>query len=219
MTGRFSRDPCVTHIARWAEQQGKGLQPDRREAERFLESLDPDADGFSFRTFSDTGYTRSGNRDPLEKAIHGSLSDCWDELVRLNRQGAVITVTINRTTGEGRSVADIRRVRALFIDDDLGGDPARLNVAPHIRVETSENHYHYYWRVKDLPLTLFTEYQQKLARRYGGDSRVQVVNQSMQLPGFWRRKALTRPRLPRLLHASQGPPLSQRQVAVLIGSG
>jgi hypothetical protein len=215
MTGRYSRDPCVAHMAEWIAQQGRDLIPDREQAETFLNCLEPEAKLFSFRTFSDSCYTLSSRGDPLELALHGSLDDCWDRLVQLNRQGAVITVTINATNGQGRTIADINRVRALFIDDDLGGDPARIMIKPHIWVETSQNHYHYYWLVEAFPLNEFAEYQKRLAKRYAGDLRVLALNQSMQLPGFWRRKQVTQPRLPRLRQAANHPSLTLQEVAGL----
>ncbi|MCU7923261.1 MAG: RepB family DNA primase [Candidatus Thiodiazotropha sp. (ex Dulcina madagascariensis)] len=216
MTGRFNRDPCISHVARWIECQGCRLYPVREQAECFLARLDPRADYFSFRTFSDTGYTRAASHDPLERAIHGSLAACWRKLAQLNRQGAVITVTINQTNGKGRDIVDIRRVRALFLDDDLGGDSGRFPLEPHIQVETSAAHYHYYWLVQDIPLQDFPSCQQRLATRYGGDTRVQALNQSMQLPGFWRRKRVVQPCFPRLLKTRGEAAYGQRDVERLI---
>ncbi|MCG8011003.1 MAG: RepB family DNA primase, partial [Candidatus Thiodiazotropha weberae] len=84
-------------------------------------------------------------------------------------------------------------------------------------VETSTDHYHYYWRVEDFPLSEFQSCQQQLARCYQGDSRVQALNQSMQLPGFWRRKRLNSPRLPKILAISNAPPLNTWLVEKLLG--
>ncbi|ODB88991.1 hypothetical protein A3193_09300 [Candidatus Thiodiazotropha endoloripes] len=217
MKRRFQRDPCVAHLASWIVQSGRELKPDRQEAESFLQALDAEHQQFSFRTFSDSAYTRNGSKDPLETALHGSLSDCWERLVQLNGAGAVITATINQTNGIGRGVEDICRVRAIFIDDDQGIDVERFPVQPHIRVETSTDHYHYYWRVEALPLSEFQSCQQQLARRYQGDSRVQALNQSMQLPGFWRRKRLNSPRLPKIRAISEAPSLDRRLVEKLLG--
>jgi hypothetical protein len=204
VTGRFHRDPCLAHVARWIAFRGEALIPDRGMAERFLQRLDPRARCFSFRTFSDTGYTRAGAFDPLERAIHGSLDACWSELVRLNRAGAAISVTINETNGRGRTASDIVRVRALFLDDDRGGDADRFPQQPHLQVRTSDHRCHYYWFVDGLPLETFEAYQQRLAVTYGGDSRVFALNQSMQLPGLWRRKMATEPRFPRLVTRFHG---------------
>ncbi|MES9896347.1 MAG: hypothetical protein ABW141_15770 [Candidatus Thiodiazotropha endolucinida] len=120
MKRRYRRDPCLSHVARWIASQGRRYPPDKGQAMRFLERLDPTAGFFSFRTFSDTEYSRSPGYDPLEKAVHGTLDACWEQLVTLNRQGAVVSVTINRTNGVGRGLSDIHQVRALFVDDDRG---------------------------------------------------------------------------------------------------
>ncbi|MEJ2622310.1 MAG: DNA-primase RepB domain-containing protein [Candidatus Thiodiazotropha sp.] len=217
MSGRYKTDPYVAHLVPWILQSGRELKANRKQAETFLKALDGDHLQFSFRTFSDSAYTRRGVLDPLEKALHGTLSSCWERLVRLSDEGAAITVTINQTNGIGRRVKDICRVRAIFIDDDLGGDEQRFTVQPHIRVETSPNHFHYYWRVESLPLNDFQHCQQSLAKRYQGDSRVQALNQAMQLPGFWRRKRLTSPRLSRVMAISNTPPLDIRSIEKLVG--
>jgi hypothetical protein len=213
---RYKRDPCRSHIAHWLANQGYGYRPQRSEAERFLKGLDPSADAFSFRTFSDTEYTRTGSRDPLEKAIHGTLDACWEQLKALNRLGAAISVTINRTNGKGRENTDIVRVRALFLDDDSGGDPERFPIKPHIQVETSPGHYHHYWLVDHIALEHFSTFQLGLAMEYQGDSRVQALNQSMQLPGFWRRKGVNRPGRPRLSVVRSHAPYPYHELERLI---
>ena len=188
MRGRFHPDPCLSHVAAWLRHSGGLLAPRRELAARFLHWLDPDAEEFAFRTFSDTSYTRLPGLDPLERELHGSLSACWDDLVELNRSGAAVAVTINQTNGRGRGVADIKRVRALFLDDDRGMAPDLFALPPHCRVESSEHHSHYYWLVSGLQTGVFVDALRRLASRFGGDDRVCALNQAMQLPGFWRRK-------------------------------
>ena len=177
-------------------------------AQRFLHWLDPEAEEFAFRTFSDTCYTRLPGLDPLEREFHGSLLDCWDALVALNRAGAVAAVTINQTNGRGRGVADIVRVRALFLDDDRGMEPDLFTLPPHCRVESSEHHNHYYWLVSGLETGVFVDVQRRLAARYGGDDRVCALNQAMQLPGFWRRKRGREPHIQRVHYRKSTPPYS-----------
>ncbi|MDJ0808262.1 MAG: DNA-primase RepB domain-containing protein [Gammaproteobacteria bacterium] len=194
---RYQPDPCVTHVADWISRQGRALEADYAQAARFLRALDPLAAGFSFRTFSDTPYTRRPGCDPLERAVHDELEACWNALIELNHRGAAVSVTINRTNGRGREIGDIEQVRALFLDDDRPpGRMDRFPLLPHIQVQTSAGHYHHYWRVKDLPLSSFAVLQRRLAERYGGDHKVTALNQSMQLPGLWRRKRQSNPSLP-----------------------
>lgn len=125
-------------------------------------------------------------------------------------------MTINHTNGEGRKSSDIDQVRAVFIDDDGGGDPGRFPLQPHIWVETSPGHYHYYWLVQGLPLQHFSTCQQQLAIGYQGDTRVQALNQAMQLPGFWRRKRVAQPRFPRILNISGHNPFQGSELRELL---
>jgi len=216
---RVIPDPCVAQVAAWIAEQGRELNLDCAQAERFLKALDPWAESFSFRTFSDTPYTRLPGRDPLERALHGPLATCWAQLVALNRRGAAVSVTVNRTNGQGRAEADITRVRALFMDDDQ--PPQNLDRFPlpaHIQIQTSPGRYHHYWLVEDLPVARFKALQRRLAQRYHGDNRVMALNQSMQLPGFWRRKNPGRPCLPSLEQISELPPYPADRLERLLGN-
>lgn len=207
---RVRADPCVGQIAEWIAAQGRDLMPAFDQAERFLQILDPGSESFSFRTFSDTPYTRLPGRDPLERALHGPLISCWPDLVTLNQRGAAISVTINRTNGLGRTPNDIVQVRALFLDDD--NPPPNLDrfpVPPHIQVQTSPGRYHHYWLVEDLPRSRFSRLQNRLAQHYRGDNKIMALNQSMQLPGFWRRKNLNRPLLPTIYRFDDHKPYSE----------
>jgi hypothetical protein len=214
---RARPDPYVGQVATWIADQGCALRPCFAQAQRFLELLDPGAVSFAFRTFSDTPYTRRRGWDPLERALYGSLKACWQALVELNRQGAAISVTINRGNGRGREPADIQQVRALFLDDDDPAEKAdRFALAPHLQIQTSPGHYHHYWLVKGLPLTRFRACQRRLAHLYGGDNRVMALNQSMQLPGFWRRKNLKRPVLPRIQQCTDRRPYAVNDLDPLL---
>jgi hypothetical protein len=209
---RFQADPYLSHIAVWLHQTGRALKPDLDMAERFLIRLDREAVHFSFRTFSDTPYTRLKGIDPLESAIHGNLDGCWQELMKLNQAGAAIAVTINQTSGRVRSAQEIVQVRALFLDDDRGMEPGSFPLPPHLRVMTSKQHNHYYWLVRGLELEDFSRQQSRLAAYYAGDHRVCALNQAMQLPGFWRRKRVTNPIMPRFDLLHEGEPYSPSQL-------
>jgi hypothetical protein len=215
---RVRPDPCVAQVAAWIAEQGRKLKPCYAEAARFLQSLDPSAASFSFRSFSDTPYTRRPGWDPLERALQGPLVTCWEDLVELNQNGAAISVTINRTNGQGREAVDIQQVRALFLDDD--SPPQHLDrfpLPPQIQVQTSPKRFHHYWLVSDLPLSHFSELQSQLAQRYGGDNKVMALNQSMQLPGLWRRKQLSQPLLPRIHRIFEFKPYPQEYLHKLLG--
>jgi hypothetical protein len=205
-------------VAAWILASSEALVPDKAMARRFLQALDPAVAYHSFRSFSDTPYTRQGGADPLQRAIHGTLDACWRRLVALNRIGAAIAVTVNQSNGHGRRAQDIRRVRALFLDDDRGWDPYCFALTPHIQVITSQGHNHYYWLVRDIDPLEFASYQRRLAGRYGGDARVCALNQAMQLPGFWRRKRVSRPRLQQLRLHYLGDALTRHELVSLLGA-
>lgn len=196
--------------------QGRRLAPDRSAAEAFLQRLDPAAGCFSFRTFSDTPYTRRAGYDPLEQALHAPLDVCWEALAALNRQGAAISVTINQTNCRGREVSDITRIRALFLDMDRESTPDRFPVMPHLQVETSPRHCHYYWFLSAMSLSEFLSAQRRLAQNYQSDDRICALNQSMGLPGFWRRKWPLRPNLGRLIPLTDAGDYSLAQLRPLL---
>jgi hypothetical protein len=214
-------DRHTGHVARWLEASGESLVADGAQARAFLRLLDPGAAWFWFRTFSDTPYTREPGGDPLERAIRSSLDDCLAELTRLNRAGAAVSVTVNEARAAGRRPSDVTRVRALFVDDDrVRSAVPTFPVPPHLSVATSPGRYHHYWLVRDLDLDEFVPLQRRLAHACGTDTRVCALNQSMGLPGFWRRKKASVPVEARLWRVAREPvPLDREQVLRLLDRG
>jgi hypothetical protein len=131
---------------------------DREEAERFLELLDPDVDGFTFQTFDDD---RDRKDETLVRVFNGTLDQHWRKLCNLNAEGAGIYVTVNRTDGKGRTAKNIVEIRALFVDlDGAPLDPVtQYKLPPHFVVESSPGKFHAYWRVSDVTLELFEDVQ------------------------------------------------------------
>jgi hypothetical protein len=215
---RYPLDPYLAHVGAWLAAKGASLCVDLGQAQAFLERLDPVARSFSFRSFSDTPYTRGWAGDPLEGAWHGSLAACWPRLVDLNRAGAAVGVTVNATDGRGRALGNIQRVRALFVDADRPAGPFPL--APHISVATSPGHCHHYWLTQGVAIVEFTSLQRQLSERYGTDHKVGALNQSMGLPGLWRRKSSAGAWQTRLLQIRPGPAASREEIlALLLGEG
>jgi hypothetical protein len=165
--------------------QGWHSTPDREEAERFLTLLDPSAVAWTFQTFDDDATRK---RKDLARILHGSLDWHWNELCQLQAQGAGVFVTINATDGKGRSVANIVRVRALFIDLDGAPLPEKFHAEPHLIVESSPGRWHVYWRVDGCPLDRFSTLQKRLAAHYGSDPAVHDLPRVMRLPGCVHQK-------------------------------
>lgn len=163
------------------------LSPDLDEARRFLSMLDKDAAAFTFQTFSDASDAPNG----LTGVLHGSLDQYAEELTKLNRQGAGVFVTVNRTNLAGRKSSDIVRVRALFAD--LDGAPLEPvvegSIPPDLVVQSSVGKWHCYWFVGDCPLDRFKGTQQAIAVRFGSDPAVNDLSRVLRLPGFFHRKA------------------------------
>jgi hypothetical protein len=186
------------------------FQPDQNEAKRFLALLDPNATRFTFQTFDDNEERKehrkeTHEKDPFAKIIHGTLAEHFDELVRLNAEGAGIFVTINETDFRGRKNNNIVKVRSLFVDlDGAPLDPVLSNQpTPHIIVESSPGKWHVYWRINDVALNNFTSMQKVLIARFGGDRVIHNLNRVMRLPGFAHAKS--EPSMVRIVEVNEAP--------------
>ena len=195
--------PCTGHSN---VVQLRPLVPDKAEAESFLKLLDPDATYFTFQTFDDNKErlkTRAElnkqrklegktllPKDPFARIHHGTLDQRWNELCKLNAQGAGVFITVNATDGKGRETDNIVQVRALY--NDLDGAPLepvmQSKPTPHIVVESSPGRFHPYWLVGDVKLEEFTVLQKALIEHFGGDKSVHDLPRVMRLPGFIHRK-------------------------------
>lgn len=169
--------------------QHPALMPDRNQAETFLSWLDRDEANFTFQTFDDNADRKTPE---LARVLHGTLDQHWDELVRLNRQGAGVFVTVNETDGNGRKVDNITRVRAVWQEDDdgFGGD---LPVKPHIVVQSSPGKHHRYVLVSAAPGEgldddSFEGVEQRLVDDYGSDNSAKDRARVLRLPGFFHAK-------------------------------
>ena len=114
------------------------------QSRHFLTLLDPSARDFTFQTFDDD---RARKNPALVRTIQ-SLPTARDELQKLNEQGAGVSVTINETNGSGRKSQNIKRIRAVWQEDDDAFD-GEFPLHPSIVVESSPGKYHRYWLVAD----------------------------------------------------------------------
>jgi putative DNA primase/helicase len=203
--------------------------PDKAEAARYLKLLDSGASFFTFQTFDDNKERKKAldesNRqrkregksqlpDPLARIIHGTVDNCWAELVRLNGQGAGIFVTVNETDGKGRKTENIKRVRTLFVDlDGAPLEPATQWRTPHMAVESSPGKFHTYWIVSGVALEAFEGRQKALAARFNGD-RVHDLPRVLRLPGFIHRKG--EPFLTRVIQANEHAPYQAADFADIL---
>jgi hypothetical protein len=134
---------------------------------------------------------KNKHRDPYARIIEGRLDEVAGQLAELNRQGAGVFVTVNRTRMDKTRKADsIVGVRAVFVD--LDGAPLapveRFPLVPHLTIESSPGRYHAYWLVGDLPLDEYKPTQKAIIERFNGDVAVHDLPRVMRLPGFYHQK-------------------------------
>lgn len=163
------------------------LEPDLRQALRFLTLLsEPDFD-WTFQTFDDNAERADRS---LAQIFHSCEGHVAPKLIELNRRGAGVFVMINRGDGKGRKAENVIAVRAVFVD--LDGAPMGVlesaPLKPHIVVETSPGRFHAYWRIEGLLLEQFVASQLALARRFNGDLAVKDLSRVMRLPGYYHLK-------------------------------
>ena len=169
---------------------------------RFLKLLDPSAGGFTFQTFDDD----RARKNPALTRIVKSPPPARDELVKLNKQGAGVFVTINETDGSGRKSENITRIRAVWQEDDDGFDGA-FPLQPSMVVETSPGHFHRYWlAADDWPADEhgradFAAVMERMVESYGSDKNAKDIARVLRLPGFLHRKSKT-PHLVHIIEAS-----------------
>jgi putative DNA primase/helicase len=153
-------------------------------AEAFLQLLDENAKVFTFQTFDDDKLRKEGT---LAKVLHGSLEECWHELVELNNRGAGIFVTVNETDGRGRKNENIVGVRAIFQDDDAGFQGA-YPLPPSIEVMSSPGKFQRYWLCSGVTPEEFKIFLDRLTDSYGSDPKAKGVARVLRLPGFYHLK-------------------------------
>jgi len=174
------------------------VEPDLREAQRFLNLLDPSGI-FTFQTFSDREEMKrvvelpNGKKkkvDPNARIFHGTLDEHSKTLIEMNKRRVGVFVMINKGDLLGRSIGNVVRVRAYFVD--LDGAPIEpvldAPLQPSVLVASSPKRFHAYWMASECPLDEFKARQLMLAQKYGGDPSVAELARVMRLPGFLHNK-------------------------------
>lgn len=163
---------------------------DLNEASRFLKWLDPWATEFTFQIFDDDKVQK---RKHMARVFNGTLEQHAKELIRCNRQGFGVFVTINTTDLCGRKAENITAVRKQFVDTD--GAPLKpiwdaskaTGLCLACVVESSPGNYHGYWNA-DCEPGRFSDVQTALAARFSTDPAVFDLSRVMRLPGFYHQK-------------------------------
>jgi len=184
---------------------------DRTNTERYLQRLDPSANSWTFQTFVDAkGKTSPG----VTGVLIGSLDKHMDELVRRNKNGAGIFITVNQTNGKGRKKSDVIGIRALWQEDDRGNTPS-LPTKPHMVVESSPGKYHRYIITDGGPVDEFELVQQRMVDDYGSDPNAKDRSRVLRLPGFLHLKNPEKPHTVRIIETNDAPALPWEELKQL----
>lgn len=158
-------------------------KPEDSTAQKFLKMLDGTTDVFTFQCF------HPDRKKPPTKIMHGTFEDWQKSLRQYNKDGYGVYVTINKTDGEGRKISNIKKIRAVWQEDD--GDGTVLPIKPSIVVNTSPGKHHRYVLVRDgddISKDEFDEVQKKIVSQYGGDKNARDITRVLRVPGFYNTK-------------------------------
>jgi hypothetical protein len=156
------------------------------EAITFLQTLDSETDTFLFQTFDDV---KSRGDKNLIRTFYGTFEQHEERLASLNKLGAGIFVTVNKTIGNRRKKCDISSARAVWQEDDVA--TANIpKVEPNIVVETSPGHYHRYWlfNYKEKDFKGWQLLQDHMVSAYDSDPGAKDITRVLRLPGFINNK-------------------------------
>ncbi len=158
---------------------------------RYLGALDPSAPGehgdFAWQTTDDR---KEGNAHLIDTP-HGSLTDHYAHLARLNTStpGAGVHVCIHQTDGGGRTEEHIVAPRTVVLDFDEGGPPEGVGALPVSMVVESARGPHLYWLLAPgEDLHQWRRVQIAMARKFGADVHASKLTQTMRVPGFFHNK-------------------------------
>lgn len=186
------------------------LVVDLEAARRYLRTLDPGTREFTFQTFDDL---KTRKETTLAQTLHGTIDDLAPTLARLNRRGAGVYVTVNRTVNGSRRKEDIIEARAMFREADSPDLPI-IPIEPHLVVETSPGKKHEYFLLE--PNSDFETWEgilETVVAEYGGDPGAKGRNRVLRLPGFYHMKDPDHPHMVKVVHESGTPRLALDELA------
>jgi len=192
------------------------LTPDYDMANQYLDALTGNTEeGITFQFYTDNKVLKSkipkGGRDPRAGHPHKQRPLDFAFADKKQAQGCGVWVMVNAGDGKGRSMKNVVRVRAFFVDlDGSPWEPAAAALKPHMRVESSPGRWHLYWFVEDCNLGQFKPVQQAIARRFDGDRACCDLPRVLRVPGFYHVK--TEPVMTILVEDNKFPRYTTQQV-------
>ena len=157
-------------------------EQDLSQAERFLKFISSDSQYFCFRTYGD----KDKKNPTLRSKLKGSFEQHSKTLITKNKMGASICVVVN---DGGHTDSEIQKIRFVFADTDGAPvTPLIEALRPHAVVQSSDERFHIYWRVKNIDVSGFTHIQKQIARKYNTDPSISNPSRIMRIPGFLHHK-------------------------------
>lgn len=161
------------------------MQLDFEQAAEFLRVLDPNATAFQWQLFAD----RKGAA-VRPRTWFASLADAWPEIQAAQAEGAGVFVTVNETDGNGRKASNLKRIRAVWHDDDGPGFNPQAGdgeLLPNLAVRTSAGRMQRIWLVDGMTPEQHAEAMRAMVAR-GSDKNATDVVRVLRLPGTYHQK-------------------------------
>lgn len=191
------------------------LTPDRAQADAYLTAQNEEAEIHCFQSIDDNKDRKDRS---LSRILIGTLDEHWDTLVALNRRGAGIFVTVNRTDGKGRTLNNMVSPLAIFQEADRPNTPLPP-LEPHIEVESSPGKFHRYWLIDQATAPTFDTWREVMNRmvsEFGSDPNACDPARVLRLPGFFHQKDPSRPFMVRIHSCSRTQPYTWQQITAVI---
>lgn len=155
------------------------------QAVTYLQTLDNKTKYFLFACY-DYRKIKKGRQ------IYGAFNNCLRKLTNNNNEGFDVYVTVNETTGPARKKENIKRCRAIWVEDDNKREAPRTDfpIKPSMVVQSSPGKYHYYWLTSTTKFEEWDAVMQTMVDKWGCDPQARDISRVMRLPGFKHRKDL-----------------------------
>ncbi len=134
-----------------------------------------------------------------------AISDRFQGWLRhKNAQGSDIYISQNalNETADGRTKADVKIIRHVYLDLDRDGDQAlaKIEVSPNVPklnfvINTSPGKYQVIWKVEGMNQPDSENLMRAMVREFGGDPAATDSTRVLRLPGFFNKKYETSHRI------------------------
>lgn len=140
-----------------------------------------------------------------------------------NAQGSDIYISQNALNedADGRTKADIKTIRHVYLDLDRDGDQALAKIKaspnvpnPNFVINTSPGKYQVIWKVQGMKQAESESLMRAMVREFGGDTAATDSTRVLRLPGFFNKKYENGHRIEAWQHSSQTYQQSDFKVAL-----